>query len=201
MKKLIKSIHTSNHFMKPLLALLSIASLAVAPLAAADGALTLPDLQGKSVVPLDSHGKKAAVIFFVSPYCPTSNTFGPEMNAIVKEFGGDFFFCFVHSDTSVTETDRKQHATMMEFTAPVLTDAAQLLAKRLGAKITPEVGVVAPDGKTLYQGRINDLYLGPTKRQREIKKHDLRDALAALREGKPIVTSRTEAMGCGILFD
>ncbi len=187
--------------MKPLLALLSIATLAVAPLAAADGALTLPDLQGKPVAALDSHGKKAAVIFFISPYCPTSNTFGPEMNAIAKEFGDDFFFCFVHSDTSVTEADRKQHATMMEITAPVLTDAAQLLAKRLGAKITPEVVVVAPDGKTLYQGRINDLYLGPTKRQREIKTHDLRDALTALREGKPVATPRTEAKGCGILFE
>jgi thiol-disulfide isomerase/thioredoxin len=140
------------------------------------------------------------VVFFVSPYCPTSNTFGPEMNAIVKEFGPDFVFRFVHSDTTVTEADRKQHATMMKFTAPVLTDAKQVLAKQLGAKTTPEVVVVAPDGKPLYQGRINDLYLGPTKRQREIKNHDLRDALAAIRAGKPVAVPRTEAMGCGIVL-
>ena len=143
---------------------------------------------------------KAAVIFFVSPYCPTSNNFAPEMNAIVKDYGGDFVFRYVHSDTTVTEADRKQHATMMEFTSPVLTDAEQKLAKVLGAKTTPEVVVVAPDGKALYQGRINDLYLGPTKRQREVKSHDLRDALAAIREGKPVANPRTEAMGCGIVI-
>jgi protein-disulfide isomerase len=184
--------------MKPLLAILAIASL-VSP-ALAGETLTLPDLEGKPIAPLETAGKRAAVVFFVSPYCPTSNTFGPEMNAIVRDFGGDFVFRFVHSDTTVTEADRKQHATMMEFTEPVLTDAAQKLAKQLGAKTTPEVVVVSPDGETVYQGRINDLYLGPTRRQREIKTHDLRDALTALRDGKPVANPRTEAMGCGIVF-
>lgn len=180
--------------------LLILPALLLAPLKAADAPLSLPDLEGKSVAPLDSGGKKAAVVFFISPYCPTSNTFGPEMNAIVKDFGGDFAFRFVHADTTVTEADRKQHATMMEFTAPVLNDAKQELAKHLGAKTTPEVFVVAPDGKILYQGRINDLYLGPTKRQREIKNHDLRDALTAVREGKAVANPKTEAMGCGIVI-
>ena len=94
----------------------------------------------------------------------------------------------------------KQHATMMAFTAPVLVDKTQVLAKLLGAKTTPEVVVFGPDGAILYQGRVNDLYLGPTKRQREVKTHDLRDALAAIREGQPIATPRTEAMGCGIVY-
>ncbi len=166
----------------------------------AEPVASLPDLDGKPVAPLDAGRKKAAVVFFISPYCPTSNKFGPEMSAIVKDFGDDFAFRFVHSDTTVTEADRKQHATMMEIAAPVLTDAEQKLAKQLGAKTTPEVVVVSPEGKALYQGRINDLYLGPTKRQREVKTHDLRDALAAIREGKPVANPRTEAMGCGIVF-
>jgi len=166
----------------------------------ADPVPSLPDLEGEAVAPLDAGGKKAAVVFFVSPYCPTSNTFGPEMNAIVKDFGGDFAFRFVHSDPTVTEADRKQHATMMEFAAPVLTDAEQKLAKHLGAKTTPEVAVVSPEGRTLYQGRINDLYLSPTRRQREVKTHDLREALQAIREGRPVPVPRTEAMGCGIVI-
>ena len=171
-----------------------------AALAAADAPIALPDLEGKPVAALDAGERKAAVIFFVSPYCPTSNTFGPEMNAIVKDFGADFVFRFVHSDTTVSESDRKQHAKMMEITVPVLNDAGQKLAKQLGAKTTPEVVVVSSGGKTLYQGRINDLYLGPTKRQREVKTHDLRDALTAIREGKPVANPRTEAMGCGIVI-
>ncbi len=166
----------------------------------AEPVLALPNLAGSEVVPLDVEGKLGAVIFFVSPYCPTSNNFCEEMNAIAKDFGDHFVFRFVHSDNTVTEADVKQHAAMMEFTSPVLSDKDQLLAKRLGARTTPEVVVVGPDGATLYQGRINDLYLGPTKRQREVKTHDLRDALAAIREGRAIAIPRTEAMGCGIVY-
>ena len=80
----------------------------------------------------------------------------------------------------------------------MLLDAEQKVAKKFGAKITPEVVVVGKEGNVLYQGRINDLYLSPTKRQREVTKTDLRDALAAIREGKPVDVARTEAMGCKI---
>ncbi len=167
---------------------------------AADPVAELLDLGGERVAPLDAGGKKAAVVFFVSPYCPTSNRFSPEMAAIAKDFGEDFAFRYVHSDTTVTEADRRQHAQMMEFVDPVLADPEQKLARHLGAKTTPEVVVVSPEGRTLYQGRINDLYLSPTRQQREAKTHDLREALAAIREGRPVAVSRTEAMGCGIVF-
>lgn len=143
-------------------------------------ALALVTTDGKAIKPLDSEGKKGVVLFFVSPYCPTSNNFAPEMNAIQTEFDDSFAFRFVHSDTSVKPEDMVQHAELMEFKAPVLNDGEQKLAKLVGARITPEVVVIDGSGEVLYQGRINDLYLGPTKRQREVKNHDLRDALKAI---------------------
>lgn len=160
--------------------------------------LTLTTIDGKTLSPLNTSGKKAVVLFFVSPYCPTSNTFAPEMNSIQNEFNESFAFCFVHSDTSVTPADMTQHATLMEFKAPVLDDGEQKLAKLVGARVTPEVVVIDAEGKIVYQGRINDLYLGPTKRQRDIKNHDLRTALKAILEGKEIPRPRTEAIGCEI---
>ena len=161
-------------------------------------AITLNGIDGKPVAPLDVEGKKAAVLFFVSPYCPTSNNFGPEMNAIYNDFKEAFAFRFVHSDSSVKEPDMIQHASMMGFEAPVLNDTAQQLAKRLGATITPEAIVIDAAGKVLYQGRINDLYLGPTKRQREVKAHDLRTALTAIQNGVPVATPNAGAVGCKI---
>ena len=160
--------------------------------------ISLNGLDGKPVVVLDAGEKKAVVLFFVSPYCPTSNNFGPEMKAIEGDFAGDFAFRYLHSDSSAKAADILQHASMMGFESPVLDDTAQVLAKKLGAKITPEVIVIDPSGKVLYQGRINDLYLGPTKRQREVKTHDLRDALTAIKAGTPVATPRVEAVGCKI---
>ena len=90
----------------------------------------------------------------------------------------------------------------------VKPDVAAKVAARLKAKgvvnfgergdITPEVVVLGPDGKTLYQGRINNLYLGPTKKQRKATTKDLRDALDAIVEGKPVTTAKTEPVGCKI---
>lgn len=168
------------------------------PAGADDDPIELRSMMNDRMNPLDPGMKKAAVLFFVSPFCPTSNNFAPAMNAIAADFEKDFAFRIIHSDLTVPEEVIPQHASLMEFTVPVLVDTEQKVAKKFGAKITPEVVVVGKDGKTLYQGRINDLYLSPTKRQREVTKTDLRDALAAIREGKPVPVARTEPMGCKI---
>jgi hypothetical protein len=58
--------------------------------------------------------------------------------------------------------------------------------------------VLSPKSDTLYKGRINDLYLGPTKRQRAATTKDLRDALDAILSGKPVPAPQPEAQGCKI---
>jgi peroxiredoxin len=167
-------------------------------LAAAEPALTLPGTDGKDHTPLVAGEKKAVVLFFVSAYCPTSNTFVKEMNQIVADYGDKVAVSFVHSDADQKLTDILQHTEMNEIKASVLMDKEQRLAKHAQAKITPEAVVLGPDGTTLYRGRINDLYLGPTKRQRQATTKDLRDALDAILAGKPVAVPRTEAMGCKI---
>lgn len=145
-----------------------------------------------------AEGKKASVLFFVSPYCPTANAFMPEINRVCADFTPNFSCYFVHSDADVKQTDVLQHTEIHGVKIPVLFDKEQALAKKTGAKITPEVVVLGADGVTLYQGRINDLYLGPTKKQRQATTKDLRDALEAIQQSKTVATSRTEAMGCKI---
>ena len=80
----------------------------------------------------------------------------------------------------------------------MLLDKGQVLAKQVQARITPEVVVLSPKSETLYKGRINDLYLGPTKRQRAATTKDLRDALDAVLAGKPVASPQHEAQGCKI---
>ena len=172
----------------------------VSPLSA-ESPIQLPDLEEQEVNPLDPGEKKAVVLFFVSPYCPTSNTFGPAMKDIAEAFGGDFAFFSIHSDPSVSDQDRATHAKMMEITHPVLKDGAQALAKKLGATITPEAFVIGAEGTVLYQGRINDLYLGPTQKQQKATTHDLKDALEAIRKGEKVAVPKTEAVGCDIVLE
>ena len=143
-------------------------------------------------------GKKGVVLFFVSAYCPTSNTFVPEMNSIAADFGKSYTIYFVHADADQKPADVLQHTELMKITATVLMDKDQRLMARTGAKTTPEAVVLGPDGKTLYQGRVNDLYLSPTRRQRQATTRDLRDALEAVQNGKPVAANPAPAAGCKI---
>ena len=166
--------------------------------AGADEPLILLGTDGAEHRPLEPKGKKAVVLFFVSPYCPTATTFMPELNAIAADHAETAAFYFVHSDGDQVPADILQHAELMQVKVPVLFDKAQILAQRVGAKITPEAVVLGTGGRVLYQGRVNDLYLGPTKRQRAVTKHDLREALKAIASGREVDAVQPPAVGCKI---
>lgn len=161
-------------------------------------ALELPATDGKSYDPLAANGKKAVVLFFVSPFCSTTKSFIKEINQITADYADKAVVYLVHSDPEITNEVAMEHAILSEVMATVLLDKEQALAKQVQAKITPEAVVVSAEGKTLYQGRINDLYLGPTKRQRAATTQDLRDALDAILSGKPVPSPQHEAQGCKI---
>ncbi|GEP45810.1 redoxin domain-containing protein [Brevifollis gellanilyticus] len=158
----------------------------------------LPATDGKSYAPLDAGGKKAVVLFFVSPFCSTTRPFMKEINAIAAEYADRAAVTLVHSDSEITVLTAFQHADMEKVQARVLIDQQQELAKHLGATITPESFILSPTGEVLYKGRINDLYLGPTKRQRAATTKDLRDALEAILSGKAAPTPQEPAQGCKI---
>jgi thiol-disulfide isomerase/thioredoxin len=182
--------------MKPVLLLLFVWFALV--LHATEPAMSFPAADGKEYNPLATGDKKAIVLFFVSPYCPTSNTFVKEMNQIANDYSDRVTFYFIHADPDLKLTDVLQHTEMNAIKSAVLMDKEQVLAKRMQARITPETVVLGPDDQVLYQGRINDLYLGPTKRQRQATTKDLRDALDAVLAGKPVAMPKTEAFGCKI---
>jgi hypothetical protein len=83
-----------------------------------------------------------------------------------------------------------------------LLDPAHLVVAAVGASISPEAALIRfnADGgfDLLYRGRINDLYLGPTKRQRAATTNDLRNALDAILSAKPVPSPQHEAQGCKI---
>lgn len=161
-------------------------------------ALELPGTDGQNHDPLAAGEKKAVVLFFVSPFCSTTKSFIKEINQITADYSDRVAVYLVHSDPEITNEVAMEHAILSEVKATVLLDKEQALAKQVHATITPEAVMIGPDGKTLYQGRINDLYLGPTKRQRAATTKDLRDALDAVLGGKPVPAPQEPAQGCKI---
>jgi len=184
--------------MKTLTVLASLSLLL--PCAPAAEPLKFTGADGEDYTPLALDGKKAAVLFFVSPFCPTSNNFMPEITQIAADYADGFAFYVVEAEPGLQLTDILRHVELFTIKSPVLLDPEMKLAKQTAATITPEAVVVGADGKVVYQGRVNDLYLTATRKQRggEPTTKELRDALDAIKAGAPIANAKVPAVGCKI---
>jgi hypothetical protein len=160
-------------------------------------AIEFSDLNGRAYRPLAQPDMKATVLFFVLPDCPVSNAYGPEIKRICKEYEAKKVASFVvHADPDVSLDAAKKHAKEYGYTCPVLRDPAHVLVKAAGVKMAPEVAVLGPDGKVLYRGRIDDLYVDYGKRRPAPTQRDLRDALDAILQGKAVAAPTTRVIGC-----
>lgn len=185
-----------NGFMTILLRLSAFVLLAATRAVAAD--LSLTAIDGTNHTPLKVQEGRPVLFFFVSPFCPTTKAFVKEMNEITMANADKVAAYFVECDPEVRRDVAIEHATLSGFQAPVLLDAGQQLTRHLGASITPEAVLMDVAGRVFYRGRINDLYLAPTKRQRSATIHDLRMAITALLAGKPAHQPQPAAQGCKI---
>ena len=175
------------------------AAVAAMLLAAPGDEWKFTDVNGDVHSPFADGKTNAAVLVFISPDCPIANAYHPELRRLQKEFtpkGFDFFL--LHPDPDVTAETAKAHVKEFGVTAPVVLDAGQKFTKKVGAKVTPEAAVIDPDGKVLYLGRIDDLYVAWGKKRRSPTKKELHEALSAIADGKPVPVSRTKPVGCYI---
>jgi hypothetical protein len=163
------------------------------------GGVTVEDLQGQKVQPLRTGEAKASVLFFLAPDCPISNSYAPEINAVIAENAGKSLrFHVVYVDPDLKAEQAGKHAASFGYRCPVLLDPKHQLVAATGVTTTPEVAVVTAKGTLAYRGRIDDLYPQIGVKRRAPTRHDLRDALSDVLAGREVHTARTAAVGCSI---
>jgi peroxiredoxin len=166
-------------------------------LLAADGDFSLSDARGERHTPREWTERKAVVVFFLNVDCPVSNGYAPEMARLAKAYEAQGALLWgVHSDPDLTAEDAARHAKEYGLRFPILLDPDQVLARRAGARVTPEAALLSPEGKVLYHGRIDDRYTADGKRRDEPRTRDLEAALDAVLAGKPVAQDETRAYGC-----
>jgi hypothetical protein len=167
--------------------------------AAATPGPTVLDLNGENVRPLDMDGAKASILFFLAPDCPISNSYAPEINAIIRENADKpLRFHIVYVDPDLTVEAARKHAASFGYRCAVMLDREHRLVAATNVTITPEVAVVTANGQVAYHGRIDDTYPQIGVKRRSPSQRDLRTALSALLADKPVPTTRTKAVGCEI---
>jgi hypothetical protein len=170
--------------------------------ATAPASVELNDVDGAPHRPLHLGDAKAAVVLFIRRDCPISNGYAPEVARIIAAYSArKVKFYLVHVDPDLSAKDARAHAKEFRYptdVAPVLLDGKRVLAAKLGATVTPEAVVVVEGGEIAYRGRIDDKYYAYGKNRAEPTVRDLRAALDAVLDGKPVLAARTRAIGCPI---
>jgi peroxiredoxin len=159
----------------------------------------LVDIQGHRHHPLQEPDIRALVMITVMADCPIVNSYAPEYNRLMEDYrqrGVQIFLLQV--DPHATLESLQEHARRYDLKLPVIHDADHAWVSRLGATRTPEATVLGPNGKVRYRGRIDDLYFDIGKRRAAATTRDLRDAIEAILDDRPIAHPRTTALGCYI---
>jgi peroxiredoxin len=161
--------------------------------------ITLTGIDGKNYQPLSLSGHHAAVLVFVLQDCPICNGYAPQIQHLAAEFSRkETAFYLIHVDPTLTADAARKHARDYGYTIPVLIDTRHELVARLGVIAVPTAVVLGAEGEVKYLGRIDDQYVAIGKARNVVTQYDLRDALTAVLNGKPVEKSRTRAIGCAV---
>jgi hypothetical protein len=144
---------------------------------------------------------KAILFFLIRPDCPISNAYHPEIKRLAKEYEArGIASVVVYAEAGLEPWKAECHSFEFDAGCPAILDPKLVLARGLGATVTPEAAVVSQAGELLYRGRIDDQYLEVGRRRPEAVRHDLRDALEAALTGRPAPCPRTQSVGCPIQY-
>jgi len=194
---------------------LSLALLAAAPLPALAQAnagqpapaFTLTDLDGRKVALADLRGK-FVVLEWTNPSCPfVQKHYGSgNMQSLQKRFTAEGVQWIVINSTAASHSeylkpaDQKAWLQKQGAAASVAAlDADGSVGRTYGAKTTPHMYVIDPNGVLVYAGAIDDKR-SANPADIKIANNYLLQAFGELRAGKPVSAPSTQAYGCTIKY-
>lgn len=162
------------------------------------GDITLQDIAGTEVKPLNIAERTITVFIFVRTDCPISNRYAPEIKRLAEQYqskGVRLWLVYPNADESSGAI--QAHLKEYNLGHSALRDPQHSLVKLSKVKTTPEAAVFR--GETLlYHGRIDNQFADFGKARPEATSHELRDAINALLAGKTPAVRSAPAIGCFI---
>lgn len=199
-----------NRFLSSLLALsLSAAGPVLANIPAGQMApdFTLTDTGGKAQK-LSAHKGKYVVLEWFNSECPfvQKHYESGNMQSLQKKFGGKGVVWLTINSTNPDSSNYRDPARSREIaknwnlqSAALMLDEDGKVGRMFGATATPHMWVIAPDGKVIYAGAIDDK---ASFRQDDVKtaKNFVAAALDDSMAGRPVGVPSAPAYGCSIKY-
>lgn len=194
------------------LALATALAVAAAPaLAATVGQpapdFSAPDLGGKPVKLSDFRGK-FVVLEWTNPECPYVRRHydSANMPSLQKEITAKGVAWLAVNSSSPSSGEFTTPENMAKWLAAknaaptaTLIDKDGKVGRLYGARTTPHMYVIDPQGKLVYAGAIDDKRWASTEETRSAKNH-VRAALGEAMAGKPVSVSATTPYGCSVKY-
>ena len=162
----------------------------------------LPDtVSGKTVSLDDVAGDKGTLVMFICNHCPFVKHVLDELARLGRDYPDQGFGLVAISSNDVTGYPQDRPERMAElaqakgFSFPYLYDQSQNTARAYDAACTPDFFVFDGNRKLAYRGQLDDARPGNSI---PVTGKDLRAALDALIEGKPVPTEQKPSIGCNI---
>ncbi len=162
----------------------------------------LPDtVSGKEISLDDVAGEKGTLVMFICNHCPYVIHVKPEIARLAKEYQdkGMGFAAISSNDVEQYPEDgpekMKTFAKEAGFDFPYLYDASQRVAKAYDAACTPDFYVFDSEHKLVYRGRLDG---SRPKSDVPLTGRDLRAALDAVLENRPVPVEQYPSAGCNI---
>lgn len=163
----------------------------------------LKNVDGQLVSLADWKDARGYIVIFDCNTCPYSKAYNERIIALHAKYT-TLGFPLVAINANDPESSRgDSYANMISYARkhgykfPYLIDETQEIARTYGATNTPHVYVLKRQGSDLqvaYIGAIDD----NARDAKAVTKRYVEEAIDAILAGKPVVTTRTKAIGCGI---
>jgi AhpC/TSA family len=166
-----------------------------------------PDLSGKPVKLSDFRGK-FVVLEWTNPECPYVRRHydSGNMPSLQKEVAAkDVVWVAVNSSSpssgefTTPENMAKWLAAKGAAPKTTLIDQDGKVGRLYGARTTPHMYVIDPQGRLVYAGAIDDKRWASAAETKSAKNH-VRAALGEAMAGKPVSVSATSPYGCSVKY-
>ena len=161
----------------------------------------LPDPQGRQVSSDDFKGTPALLVVFMCNHCPYVKHVRSSFAALAKEYQARGVSIVGINSNDVENYPEDSPVKMAEeivsagYTFPYLYDESQEVAQEYRAACTPDFFLFDRDRRLVYRGQYDD---SRPKNGRPVTGADLRNALDAVLDGRPVAADQKPSVGCGI---
>lgn len=161
----------------------------------------LPDTSGKMVSLPDFSGASALLVVFMCNHCPYVKHIRSGLAQLARDYQPRGVQVVGINSNDVANYPADSPAKMAEeakaagYIFPYLYDETQAVAKAYRAACTPDFYLFDQAQRLVYRGQFDDSRPGNGL---PVTGKDLRAALDALLEGKPVSARQTPSIGCNI---